>query len=359
MLSEQICRIPAGEVRSFFVTDITETLQSFEIDKTTFINHAAKVVVQTWASLPEQEQLIGDVLRHLADIVLATWPFWYGQTTPIDLATLQTTPLDLARLLPKPTQLRQPLSPLWLKRAAVACAVQQPPLFGEFTRGQQLAQLALTIEPGNLLIILAVDDAHPRPYRLFGLARTAVWLATTTAARVALLVSRHLASHTELESLAYHAVTLDDPAPPMAVSDETTKSSVWPIQGRPHPFSPGEKLLAAQLAQDRELAPLFVCNECVETVCQSRYWVDLLWCAGQVVVEIDGYRNHSSRAIFNQDRQRDYELLLSGYRVLRLPHDEVMANVELALTKIRQVVHLVAEDRVKSNGTASSNVNRK
>ena len=57
-------------------------------------------------------------------------------------------------------------------------------------------------------------------------------------------------------------------------------------------------------------------------------------------MEIDGYRCHSSRSDFANDRQRDYELQLSGYLVLRLTHDSVMADVELAIDKIRDLVKL-------------------
>ncbi|MEZ4870255.1 MAG: DUF559 domain-containing protein [Caldilineaceae bacterium] len=349
MFSKQLGRIPAGEVRTFFCTDIAETLQSLETDKINFTEHPSKVIVHAWAVLPEQEQLIEDVLHKLAEIAQAIWPGWYG--LPVTTAhPLLTAPFfDIAALRHLPSPSRQPISVHWAKAAAQACSMDRAPLLRGFTRGQQLSQLALAVDPGNLLIILASHDQQPLPYRLLGLARVAVWLATTTTARVALLAPPGLARHAELESLAYHAVTVGTATPPVATVDETARSSVWPLQGRPHPFSPGEQLLAERLVQDRELAPLFVYNECIETVCQSRYWVDLLWHAGQVVVEIDGYRNHSSRTAFHQDRQRDYELLLSGYRVLRLPHDEVMADVAMALAKIRQVVQLV-----KSNGTASS-----
>ena len=142
------------------------------------------------------------------------------------------------------------------------------------------------------------------------------------------------------QALPASAVHPVPPLPPIEPVDESAKTKVWSIQGRPHPFSPGEQLLAAHLAQDAELAPLFCFNERVETVCHSRYWVDLLWNAGRLVIDIDGYRIHSKRPIFNQDRQRDYELLLSGYTVLRLPHDEVIADVSAALEKIRKLVRL-------------------
>jgi very-short-patch-repair endonuclease len=66
--------------------------------------------------------------------------------------------------------------------------------------------------------------------------------------------------------------------------------------------------------------------------------VDLLWLKGKVVVEIDGYRHHGNSFAFVEDRHRDYELLISGYIVLRLSHDEVVSDVEIAVEKIRDVV---------------------
>lgn len=340
MLSEHLSRLPAGEVQTFFCADVAETLLSFEIGKAVFTDKTTKVVVQAWAALPEQEQLLDDVLRNLADIALATWPFWYKLPTASALATLSATTIDTAALLPiQPA--RQPIAGRWTKAAALACKAGKSPLLPEFTRGQQLSQLALALDPGNLLILLAIHDPHPLPYRLLGLARAAAWSAATTAARVAVLAPIAFATHAGLESIAYNAITLvTPPAPSSVASDESAKSTIWPIQGRPHPFSPGEQLLAARLAQDPELAPLFECNEYVETVCQSRYWVDLLWRAGQLVIEIDGYRTHSSRTAFGHDRHRDYELLLSGYRVLRLPHDEVMTTIDEVIEKIRNVVRL-------------------
>lgn len=317
MLSEYLSRLPAGEVRTFFCADVAETLLSFEIGTATVTDKPVKVVVQAWATLPEQEQLLEDVLRTLADIALATWPFWYQLPPASALATLSATTLDTAALYPL-HPIRQPIAGRWTKAAVQACLAGKPPLIPEFTRSQQLSQLALALDPGNLLILLVVHDRQPQPYRLLGLARVAEWMATTTAARLVVLVPRELATHNGLETIAYAATTLiDQPSPPAPLSDESAKSAIWPIQGRPHPFSPGEQLLAARLAQDPELATLFQCNEAVATLYQHRFWVDFLWDAGKLIIEIDGYRAHSSRTAFRHDRQRDYELLLSGYRVVR------------------------------------------
>ena len=46
--------------------------------------------------------------------------------------------------------------------------------------------------------------------------------------------------------------------------------------------------------------------------------VDALWAPASVVVELDGFRFHRTRAAFERDRERDAILLSAGYRVLRL-----------------------------------------
>ena len=66
--------------------------------------------------------------------------------------------------------------------------------------------------------------------------------------------------------------------------------------------------------------------------------VDLLWARGRLAIEIDGYGSHGNRMAFMQDRHRDYELILSGFLVLRLTNDEIAEDLEKALEKIRDVV---------------------
>ena len=48
------------------------------------------------------------------------------------------------------------------------------------------------------------------------------------------------------------------------------------------------------------------------------YEVDLLWRENGLVVEIDGYADHSGRAAFERDRARDAHLMTAGLRVLRI-----------------------------------------
>jgi len=46
--------------------------------------------------------------------------------------------------------------------------------------------------------------------------------------------------------------------------------------------------------------------------------VDAVWDDRRLVVEVDGHRFHSTKARFERDRRKDAELMLAGYRVLRL-----------------------------------------
>ena len=48
--------------------------------------------------------------------------------------------------------------------------------------------------------------------------------------------------------------------------------------------------------------------------------VDFHWPAARLAVETDGGAVHRTRLAFEEDRRRDGELLLAGYRVLRITH---------------------------------------
>jgi very-short-patch-repair endonuclease len=46
--------------------------------------------------------------------------------------------------------------------------------------------------------------------------------------------------------------------------------------------------------------------------------VDAAWLGRQLIVELDGYAFHRTRAAFERDRARDIALQVAGYRVLRV-----------------------------------------
>ena len=46
--------------------------------------------------------------------------------------------------------------------------------------------------------------------------------------------------------------------------------------------------------------------------------MDFLWPAQRLIVELDGYASHGTRASFERDRARDRLLAVSGYRTVRV-----------------------------------------
>jgi very-short-patch-repair endonuclease len=50
---------------------------------------------------------------------------------------------------------------------------------------------------------------------------------------------------------------------------------------------------------------------------------DFYWPHRRLVVEADSYRWHRSPSALNADRERDVELTLAGYRVLRFTYEQV------------------------------------
>ncbi|KAA5612568.1 DUF559 domain-containing protein [Rhodovastum atsumiense] len=108
--------------------------------------------------------------------------------------------------------------------------------------------------------------------------------------------------------------------------------------------------MAAALAADAELRPLFAFNQTVPTRRGGHPRVDLLWQAGRLVVEIDGYADHATREAFRRDRQRDYELAISGYLVLRLTAEEVLADPWLSLDKLRDAVQFRQGNQMQEHG---------
>lgn len=111
-----------------------------------------------------------------------------------------------------------------------------------------------------------------------------------------------------------------------------------PVVGRPHPASEAEILLYRALEASTDLAGRFRYNVPVPSALGSAPIVDLLEPEAYLVVEVDGYAFHRSPRQFARDRQRDFELLVTGYRVLRLTHDEVVRDPRSAVDKIRAVL---------------------
>ena len=62
--------------------------------------------------------------------------------------------------------------------------------------------------------------------------------------------------------------------------------------------------------------------------------VDAVWDRQRLVVEVDGYRYHRTRAKFERDRRKDGLLLLAGYRVLRITWRQLTREPETVVAMI-------------------------
>lgn len=66
--------------------------------------------------------------------------------------------------------------------------------------------------------------------------------------------------------------------------------------------------------------------------------VDALWRRERVVVELDGWRNHRTPAQVRRDRQKEAELRMAGYIVLRYSYEQVTRHPDLVIGELRAVL---------------------
>lgn len=190
-----------------------------------------------------------------------------------------------------------------------------------------------------MVILLFPQGNDPDQTQLYSLARVSEWLALQTNTKVCLLLPNKYREQAALDPVTYGAVTLESPrAETIRPSVITPLSWIFPFLGRPHPCSPGEQLLARHISEDDSLNSLFFYNYRINGCRGGSFICDLVWPDGQLIIEVDGYRFHCDEESFRADRRRDRELLLSGYRVMRLPHNEVIDDPRQALMEIKDMV---------------------
>lgn len=300
-----------------------------------------RVVTRSWDDLPELATLLDDALAALATGAACIWPAWYGR----DSVDAKPASPSLASMADRRTivALRAELGTIaavWAEAAFACCRAARVPLVHAIPRAVQAEQLALALEPDGIVLVFACRRPDPPDARVLGMARAAEWFAREAAAKVALIVHERLLDNAALEPVLYGAARVAPEIAPAADDARHGEVRVFPVLGRPHPMSPGEQRLFAHLTRDPELGGLFACNQRVRTARGSEPLCDLHWAQGRLVVEIDGEGWHSERWAFRADRHRDYELMASGYRVLRIAHEEVMEDVEIVVAKIRDIVRL-------------------
>lgn len=302
-----------------------------------------RLLILRLATAPPLTVLIDRMSDLLSEAALALWPNWYSGdwAMPRDLIGLDE--YAAARSSIETVVSRVPgVSASWLRMATAKCLRTEPPWDKAVDRALQMRQITKAIARQTIRFVIVLDERLPSDDRLMGLERGAEWLASTTEVDVLLLLAGELQDPPIAEPPNSTAVCNDDRGEEALrvrqVTPQEHRDRLWPVIGQPHPFSPGEQLLARLLSNSPDLAEHFEFNQLVETKAGERFLVDLLWQRGQLVVEVDGFAFHGSQAAFSEDRRRDFELTVEGYTVVRLPHDLVMDRPEIAMERIRRLV---------------------
>lgn len=254
--------------------------------------------------------VIDRLLDDLAELALARWPDWRDDAAPDVSASDVSAP--------------------WRKAAATAAASGRPPRFRRMARALECGQLLRAVDPSSVILVAEVDPVSPARAR--AVIEALEWCAGHGAACLFALPAEP-PDTPPYDRILYGAVAIGRAKAPVAERFIAPRS-------RAHPASESERRVEAALAGDPELAGLFAGNELVAVAGHGRQpRVDLVCRRHRIVVEIDG-PEHQASPKFGQDRHRDYELLVAGYLVLRLTNDEVAADLQRAVEKIRAVVRL-------------------
>ena len=68
------------------------------------------------------------------------------------------------------------------------------------------------------------------------------------------------------------------------------------------------------------------------------FLVDFFWPSKRLMVEADGYTYHSMPSAFERDRERDQQLTLAGYTVVRFTYAQVTRRSELVRRRLRRLL---------------------
>ncbi|HLK79954.1 MAG TPA: DUF559 domain-containing protein [Xanthobacteraceae bacterium] len=294
---------------------------------------------------PTTEAIVEQVIDLLAETARRLWPVWFTNVSFNGCRNDTLGRLAIGAIARRAVEEIPNLSPSWTEEAARLVLDNCPPRVSGIPAAIELGQLALAISRTGLILAADMNATVQTARNPAAVVRALEWVAQVSQGSVIALFSHLPQSEPPFDRILYGSrqVMPDTAAPqlnPPEPSGHDHEPWIAPWRGLPHPLSEIEKRLAQAIGADIELAPLFTFNQFIDTVRGSRPKVDLVWTTGRLVVELDGYGSHGNRTAFMYDRHRDYELILSGYTVLRLANDEVVQDCGKAVEKIRDFVRL-------------------
>ena len=66
--------------------------------------------------------------------------------------------------------------------------------------------------------------------------------------------------------------------------------------------------------------------------------MDFVWRAHNLIVETDGWAAHGTRRAFERDRARDADLVVAGWRVVRITHRRLEAEPRAVARQLRSLL---------------------
>jgi very-short-patch-repair endonuclease len=101
-----------------------------------------------------------------------------------------------------------------------------------------------------------------------------------------------------------------------------------------------ERAVTRSEAEDRLLALLRAAglSPTAVNVRVASHEVDAVWHPERLVVEVDGYAYHASRAAFERDRRRDADLQAAGYRVIRVTWRQLAEEPHALVARLAQAL---------------------
>jgi very-short-patch-repair endonuclease len=294
---------------------------------------------------PTAEAIVEQIVDLLAGTPRRLWPVWF---TDVSFSGCRNDTLGrfaIGAIARGAAQNIAGLSPSWIEAAARLVLNDCSPRVSGTPLEVEFSNLSHVISRTGLVVVADVDASTKKASYPAAVVRALEWIAHAGRGSVIALFTDLPTSKPPFDRILFGSRQVAAETvlfPPDILDSNEDKSEPWiaPWRGSPHPLSEVEKRLAQAVGADAELASLFVFNQSIETVRGTRPRVDLLWQKGRLVVELDGYGTHGNRAAFMYDRHRDYELILSGYTVLRLSNDEVAQDYGKAVEKIRDLVRL-------------------
>jgi very-short-patch-repair endonuclease len=336
---------PPGSV--FALAGIASTTLRTQIDNIEPEQCDKRVLFAPIQSAPTTEVVVEQVINLFAETARCLWPVWFTNVS-FDACGNDTLGRRAVNAIARNAAAQIiGLSIGWTDAAARLVLENRLPRVSGALPATELTQLALAISGSGLILLADADAAVRAASNSAAIVHALEWIAQHSHAAVVTLFAELPPNEPPFDRILFGArrVTTQVHPEPRAGELATTRAEeagpwIAPWRGRPHPLSDVEQRLYSVLTADNELATLFHFNLPIDTVRGSRPRVDLVWPQGRLVVELDGYGSHGNRSAFIYDRQRDYELALSGYVVLRLANDEIAQDFGKAIEKIRDLVRL-------------------